>query len=197
MFTGIIEAIGTITSIQETGTNRSFWIRSKFSSSFKPDQSVAHNGVCLTVEQINHDDHKVTAIAETLQKTNLSNWTVGTLVNIERCMSLNGRLDGHIVQGHVDATATCIKKIDEQGSWRFIFEFDPKFAHLIIEKGSITINGISLTLFDVGTQNFSVAIIPFTFEHTNLQALQEGDTVNIEFDIIGKYIHRISQLKNI
>jgi riboflavin synthase len=194
MFTGIIETIGTITRVETTGTNRSFWIRSKFSADFKPDQSIAHNGVCLTVEAVQQHEHRVTAIAETLQKTNLGSWAVGTLVNIERCMLMNGRLDGHIVQGHVDATATCVDVREEGGSWRFVFQFPPQFAHLVIEKGSITINGISLTLVDVGINQFSVAIIPFTYEHTNLQVLQAGDTANIEFDIIGKYISRISQL---
>ncbi|MDB5202387.1 MAG: riboflavin synthase alpha chain [Ferruginibacter sp.] len=195
MFTGIIETTGIISDIRATGTNLTFLISSSLSTSFKIDQSVSHNGVCLTVEAVRDGEHEVTAIAETLEKTNLGSWKPGTVVNIEQCMQMNGRLDGHIVQGHVDTVATCISRTDLQGSWEFRFEIAPEFAGLIIEKGSISINGISLTIFDVTRTNFTVAIIPYTFEHTNMQALQTGDLVNIEFDIIGKYINRMQQLQ--
>jgi len=194
MFTGIIEAVGKITAIESTGTNRSFWVESPISAELKVDQSLAHEGVCLTVEAIENGKHKVTAIDETLKKTNLTNWTEGKLVNLERCMLMNGRLDGHIVQGHVDATAVCVKRNELEGSWEFVFEFDSRFAHLVIEKGSISVNGTSLTCFNVGKNNFTVAIIPYTFEHTSISEVQINDIVNIEFDIIGKYISRRSEL---
>jgi len=190
MFTGIIETVGTVTQVTNTGTNRSFFIESPVSDELKVDQSVSHNGVCLTVEETGPGWHRVTAIEETLKKTSLGNWQSGTLVNIERCLKLDGRLDGHLVQGHVDTTGICIGKEAKNGSWEFEFEFPKKFAALIIEKGSICVNGISLTAFGVGKKKFSVAIIPYTFEHTNMQNLQEGDTVNLEFDLLGKYITR-------
>lgn len=173
------------------GTNKTFYISSPLSAEFKIDQSVSHNGVCLTVEAVEHGMHQVTAIEETLMKSNMGIWQPGDVVNIERCMLMNGRLDGHIVQGHVDATAVCIDRKDMQGSWEFRFRFPAQFSKLVIEKGSIAINGISLTVFNVGSDEFSVAIIPYTFEHTNMQYVQEGSTVNIEFDIIGKYIQRM------
>lgn len=194
MFTGIIEALGTIKEIQNEGTNRIFWLESPISHELKIDQSVSHNGVCLTVDALEKGLHRVTAIAETLNKTDLGNWKAGDLVNLERCMRLSDRLDGHIVQGHVDCTAICISKEDKSGSWEFRFEIPEKFAPLIIEKGSIALNGTSLTIFNVSTNSFSVAIIPFTFEHTNIHQLQQSDDVNIEFDIIGKYATRMNLL---
>ena len=195
MFTGIIEAFGIIHSLEKQGTNTTFWISSPVSAELKPDQSVAHNGVCLTVEEVKESMHKVTAIDETLKKTNLSDWQEGTLVNLERCMTMNGRLDGHIVQGHVDTTATCIEKKDAGGSWEFTFEFPAEFAALVIEKGSVSLNGISLTVFNVGANTFSAAIIPYTYTHTNIQQIKEGSTVNIEFDMIGKYVNRMLALQ--
>lgn len=195
MFTGIIETIGTIKQVTNNGTNRSFFIDSSVSNELKTDQSVSHNGVCLTVEETGPGWHRVTAIEETLKKTNLGSWQPGMLVNIERCLKLDGRLDGHLVQGHVDTTGTCIKKEIKKGSWEFEFEFPKRFADLIIEKGSICINGISLTAFNVRRKKFSVAIIPYTFEHTNMKSLKEDDKVNLEFDLIGKYITRSLSLK--
>lgn len=190
MFTGIIESTGIVKEVIPNGANKTFWIESSFSSELRVDQSISHNGACLTVEEIKYNQHRVTAIDETLQKTNLNGWEPGTLINLERSLLLSARLDGHLVQGHVDTQATCLNKKEIDGSWVFRFEFPKKFAELIIEKGSICINGISLTAFDVKKKSFSVAVIPFTFEHTNIKELQEGDLVNIEFDMVGKYIHR-------
>ena len=195
MFTGIIEQTGLVEAIERTGTNATFWISSPLSAELKIDQSVSHSGVCLTVEEIKDNKHRVTAIEETLNKTNLGSWKTGTLINLERCMIMNGRLDGHIVQGHVDATAMCIKKLTLDGSWEFTFEFDTQFAHLVIENGSISVNGTSLTCFNVTNNSFTVAIIPYTFEHTNMSQLEEGHYINVEFDIIGKYVQRMAQLK--
>ncbi|MEO8772235.1 MAG: riboflavin synthase [Ferruginibacter sp.] len=195
MFTGIIEQTGKVEKITAEGSNRTFWIESTLASSLKIDQSVSHNGVCLTVEEINENRYRVTAIDETLQKTNLGKWQTGFSINLERCMQINGRLDGHIVQGHVDSVALCTSVILKEGSWEFSFKIDQKFAGLIIEKGSITLNGISLTIFNVTADSFTVAIIPYTFEHTNMKFLKEGDPVNIEFDMIGKYVNRIMQLR--
>ncbi len=194
MFTGIIETIGTIKDVTINGTNKTFWVAAAVTNELKVDQSVAHNGVCLTVEAINDNVHCLTAIDETLKKTNLHYWQVGTVVNIERCMQMNGRLDGHIVQGHVDSIAVCKKIIEKNGSWEYDFEIDVKFAKLIIEKGSIAVNGISLTLFNVTNNGFTVGIIPYTYNHTNMQYVQVNDTVNIEFDIIGKYVARSMSL---
>ena len=194
MFTGIIEAFGIVQSVESQGTNAVFQISSPISNELKIDQSVSHNGVCLTIEAIKEGIHQVTAIEETLKKTNLATWQPGTLVNLERCMTMNGRIDGHIVQGHVDTTATCIRKTDANGSWEFRFIFPREFAALVIEKGSISLNGISLTIFDVDTNSFSVAIIPYTYTHTNIQQVVEGSTVNIEFDMIGKYVNRMLAL---
>jgi riboflavin synthase len=190
MFTGIVEATGTIREIQTTGSNRTFWIESPLSTTFKTDQSVSHSGVCLTVEEIKDGMHRVTAIAETLEKTNLGSWETGSTVNIERCLPFNGRLDGHFVQGHVDTTGTCLRKTDKQGSWEFEISFPPAFAALVIEKGSISLNGISLTIFNVATDRFTVAIIPYTYMHTDISSLEPGGRVNLEFDILGKYIQR-------
>jgi riboflavin synthase len=195
MFTGIIEKIGIVTDIISSNNNISFWIKSPISEELSIDQSVAHNGVCLTVEEIIEGKHRVTAIQETLNKTNLKNWKKNSFINLERCLPMNGRLDGHLVQGHIDSVAICLEIAEKQGSWEYTFEFDPKFASLIIEKGSITVNGISLTLFEVTKHSFRVAIIPYTYEHTNMQHLIRGDEVNIEFDMIGKYINRMMELR--
>lgn len=194
MFTGIIETTGRIERIETKGTNKTFYISSPISSELKTDQSVSHNGVCLTVEEVKNGVHQVTAIEETLKKTNLGQLTPGTLINIERCMQMNGRLDGHIVQGHVDATATCTEIIQRAGSYEFTFSFDKQFAPLLIEKGSVSLNGISLTVFNVTDHQFTVAIIPYTYEHTNIKTLQTSQQVNIEFDVIGKYIQRNLQV---
>lgn len=196
MFTGIIEDVGSVEHIDIEGSNTTFWIRSNISTALKADQSVSHSGVCLTVEEVRDNLHRVTAIDETLNKTNLSAWQKGTLVNLERCLSLNARLDGHIVQGHVDATAICINKTDKNGSWEFQFQFPKEFSALVIEKGSVSLNGISLTIFNAGEDFFSVAIIPYTYEHTNIKQVEKGTSVNIEFDMIGKYINRLQSLKN-
>lgn len=195
MFTGIIETTGIIQSIERSGTNVSFWVASSLANALKVDQSLSHNGVCLTVEAIENDLHKVTAIEETLQKTNLGSLQTGNVVNLERCMQLNGRLDGHIVQGHVDSTAVCTEAITKDGSWEYRFEIDAAFASLIIEKGSITINGTSLTIFDLTENSFKVAIIPYTYHHTNISSVQVGSVVNIEFDMIGKYVNRMAMLQ--
>ena len=192
MFTGIIENTGLVKNIEQNGSNISFWIESPLSEDLKVDQSLSHNGVCLTIEAINGKMHKVTAIAETLEKTNLGELKKECFVNLERCMQLNGRLDGHIVQGHVDTTAQCIELTEKNGSWEYIFEIDEKFAGLIIEKGSITLNGISLTIFNITSNNFTVAIIPYTYENTNINKIKPGNKVNIEFDMIGKYVQRLS-----
>ena len=194
MFTGIIESLGRIHSITASGTNKTFWVESALGPELKVDQSLSHNGVCLTVEETNGNLHRVTAIEETLEKSNLGAWQPGNLVNLERCMIMNGRLDGHIVQGHVDTTATCLSRTDNNGSWEFRFEFPKKFSHLVIEKGSISLNGISLTIFNVKKSKFDIAIIPYTFEHTNIQSVNPGDTVNLEFDIIGQYVSRLKDL---
>lgn len=196
MFTGIIENTGIVKETITNGTNKTFWITSPFATELKVDQSLSHNGVCLTVEEIKDDMHRVTAIAETLAKTNLGRWKSGTVVNLERCMQMNGRLDGHIVQGHVDAVAECTAVVEKDGSWEYSFKFSNEFAALVIEKGSVCINGISLTLFNVGLNTFSVAIIPYTYQHTSIHTLQKGDTVNIEFDVIGKFINRNMALLN-
>ena len=194
MFTGIIEATGNVKEVILKGSNKSFWVESPLSHELRVDQSVSHSGVCLTVEEINGNLHRVTAIDETLQKTNLNSWGTGTLVNIERCLIVNSRLDGHFVQGHVDATGTCKKRLEKDGSWEFEFEFPKKFAELMIEKGSISVNGISLTAFNVKKKSFTVAIIPYTFEHTNIKEINAGDKVNLEFDMVGKYISRMIAL---
>lgn len=190
MFTGIIEATGIIRDIQEQGTNRTFWVESPISAELKADQSICHNGVCLTVEALAPGRHQVTAIAETLAKTTLGSWKKGDRVNLERCLVMNGRLDGHIVQGHVDGTGICTGRKELDGSWEYNFEFPREFAVLIIEKGSICLNGISLTVFNVNRNEFSVAVIPYTFEHTNMSSVNKDDVVNLEFDVVGKYIAR-------
>lgn len=194
MFTGIVEQTGIVKKVIEKGSNRSFWIKSSLAKELKPDQSVSHNGVCLTVEEIKGNRYRITAIDETLKKTNLGQWEENTLVNLERCLQMNGRIDGHIVQGHVDTVATCTTIVQKEGSWELGFRIDEQFANLIIEKGSITLNGISLTIFNITNNSFTVAIIPYTYEHTNIGMVTEGDQVNIEFDMIGKYVNRINQI---
>lgn len=195
MFTGIIETLGRVTEVSTSGTNRSFWISSALSAELKVDQSISHNGVCLTVEEIRNGQHRVTAIAETLEKTTLGNWQAGAPVNLERCLPFNGRLDGHFVQGHVDTTGICTERIEKEGSWEFVIDYPEKFAPLVIEKGSVSLNGISLTAFDISRTSLRVAIIPYTFEHTTMSQLKAGEAVNIEFDLIGKYIDRKIQLQ--
>ena len=190
MFTGIVESQGQIREIISTGSNKTYWIESPLSSNFKIDQSVSHNGVCLTIEDTRDNLHRVTAVQETLEKTDLRQWTIGTQVNLERSLLPTNRVDGHFGQGHVDATARCKKIKDKQGSFEIDFEFPKKFGGLVIEKGSITVNGISLTAYNVKKDSFRVAIIPYTYQHTNLHHLKEGATVNLEFDMIGKYILR-------
>ena len=190
MFTGIIETQGVIKKIIGKGANKTFWVKSPISSKLKVDQSVSHDGVCLTVEETKGNQHRVTAIAETLGKTNLNAWNEGSVINLERCLKVNDRLDGHFVQGHVDTSATCIYKEEKEGSWEFRFQIPAAFGELIIEKGSIAINGISLTAFNVSNDSFDVAIIPYTYDHTNMNSIQVGQKVNIEFDMLGKYISR-------
>ena len=194
MFTGIIEQLGTIENVQTKGSNVTLTISATLTSELKIDQSLSHSGVCLTVETIDNNRYTVTAIEETLKKTSLSKWKIGTVVNLERSLRFDGRLDGHIVQGHVDTVGKCINAITKDGSWEYVISFDEKFASLIIEKGSISLNGISLTIFNVMDNSFTVAIIPYTYEHTNMHTLQINDEVNIEFDMIGKYVERISNL---
>ena len=191
MFTGIIETLGRLTDISPERGNLHFTIESEISSDLKIDQSVSHNGVCLTVVNVDSRKHVVTAIEETLLKSNLDSLRVGDFLNLERCMQMNGRLDGHIVQGHVDQTAICIDVRELPGSWEYTFDYDPAAGNVTVEKGSICVNGISLTVINSLANSFSVAIIPYTFEHTNMQYLKNGDTVNLEFDIIGKYVARL------
>jgi riboflavin synthase len=194
MFTGIIECKGIIKKIINTDGNRRLWISSPVTDQLKVDQSVAHNGICLTVEEVSNGLHTVTAVPETIQKTAIAGWQEGMTINIERCLEIGGRLDGHLVQGHVDSTGICIKKEDSGGSWLFRFSFPKEFASLIVEKGSICVNGISLTAFDVSDDAFTVTIIPYTYEHTTISDIIEGDVVNLEFDILGKYILRHARL---
>jgi riboflavin synthase, alpha subunit len=193
MFTGIIEEIGKIVRIEREQANLHLYVKSSFTNELKIDQSVAHNGVCLTVVAIDGDVYQVTAIAETLAKTHLGSLQVGDAVNLERGMLLNTRLDGHIVQGHTDQTGTCSAIQEEAGSTRFTFEYNPSTGNVVIEKGSITVNGVSLTVVDATRDSFSVAVIPYTLAHTNLQHLQIGSIVNLEFDVIGKYVARLMQ----
>jgi len=194
MFTGIIEATGLVKDVQHNGSNVELWIESAITHELKTDQSVAHNGVCLTVVEIKNDLYRVTAVEETLNKTNLGGWKPGDKVNLERSLKVGSRLDGHFVQGHVDATAMCIEKQVLEGSWLFRFRFPAEYAALVIEKGSICINGVSLTVFNVGNDECTVTIIPYTYEHTNFNAIEEGSKVNIEFDVLGKYLLRQKEL---
>lgn len=191
MFTGIIEKLGVIHEVVQEGSNKTFWVNSALASELKIDQSVAHNGVCLTVVEKNDTSYAVTAIDETLQKTNIGTLQKGSLVNLERCMQSNGRFDGHMVYGHVDGVGTCEKVEEKNGSHEFTFTFDKSFGNLMVEKGSVTLNGISLTIFDVTEKSFKVAIIPYTFEHTNIQTIKAGTSVNLEFDILGKYVSKL------
>ncbi len=193
MFTGIIETLGTITSLQHEQGNLHITVESAISNELKIDQSVAHNGVCLTVVGVADGKHTVTAIAETLNKTSLGHFQSGDPVNLERCMQMNARLDGHIVQGHVDQTAVCTHFKELDGSWEYTFEYDATLGNVTVEKGSICVNGISLTVVNSQVNSFSVAIIPFTYHHTNLHNVREGSVVNLEFDIIGKYVARLMQ----
>jgi len=190
MFTGIIEAVGSISDIQREGTNIIFTIQSRISGELKVDQSIAHDGVCLTVTDCDSDSHTVTAIDETLKKSNLGNWEKGAEVNLERCMLNNGRFDGHIVQGHVDEVGKVTKIEDQGGSWLIDIEYG-NLENVTVEKGSITVNGISLTCFNSKPNGFSIAIIPYTMEHTTMRTLKEGNEVNLEFDIVGKYVKRL------
>lgn len=196
MFTGIIETVGTVTDIEKELGNLHFFIQSDLSNALKIDQSVSHNGVCLTVVGIEENVHKVTAIQETLLKSNLGDLKIGNLINLERCTPANGRFDGHIVQGHVDQTGICVAKEEQQGSWLFTFTYQPQQQNITVEKGSITVNGISLTVVNSQVNQFSVAIIPYTIEHTNLQHVKVGDTVNLEFDIVGKYVSKIMAMRD-
>ena len=191
MFTGIIESTGKIEKIDREGKNIKLTLSSNLSSELRVDESLSHNGVCLTVTDCNKNFYSVTIIDESLKKTNFSSVKVGSQINLDRSLKIDGRLDGHIVQGHVDDIAKCIKKIDQENSWLFTFEFSEKFSDLIIEKGSICINGVSLTCFDTSKNNFTVAIIPHTYDNTNFKLLDEGDYLNLEFDILGKYIKKI------
>lgn len=191
MFTGIVEAMATLEKKQMNQSNIDFWFSSPFTDELKIDQSVAHNGVCLTVVEIQNQNYRVTAINETLQKTNLGDLHVGQKVNLERCMLASARFDGHIVQGHVDLTGTCTEIIDQQGSWEFHFSYPAESGQMTVEKGSICVNGTSLTVVNSGLDHFSVAIIPYTFEHTIFHQLEKGSRVNLEFDILGKYIQKM------
>lgn len=191
MFTGIIETLGTITQITREGTNIHFEVETNIADELKIDQSVAHNGVCLTVVSLDNTRHIVTAIDETLQKTDLASWEVGTKVNIERCMVANGRFDGHVVQGHVDQIGTVTNIQEQDGSWLFDFAYDIGEGNVTVEKGSICINGTSLTCFNSAEGSFRVAIIPYTYENTGFHQLKIGNQVNLEFDIIGKYVKRL------
>ena len=195
MFTGIIEELGEVTLLKREGTNLNISVKAKFTPELKIDQSVAHNGVCLTVVDIKASEYTVTAIEETLKKTNLGMLQPGDRVNLERGMQLGARLDGHIVQGHVDQTAMCTSIESLEGSSYFRFRYDAGLQNVTIEKGSITVNGVSLTVVDSAIDEFSVAIIPYTLEHTTFNDLKEGDTVNLEFDVIGKYVKRLTELR--
>ncbi|HHM20523.1 MAG TPA: riboflavin synthase [Bacteroidetes bacterium] len=199
MFTGIIEAVGVVTAMKKEGTNVHFTFRSSISPQMHIDQSVAHNGVCLTVTATGADTHTVTAVEETLLRTNLGQWRKGTMVNLERAMQAGARLDGHLVQGHVDTTGTCTRIEERQGSWYFYFEYALRPAYLLVDKGSICINGVSLTVVEPkengrGMVRFAVAIIPYTFKHTNFNLIETGDPVNLEFDVIGKYVGKYMQV---
>ncbi len=193
MFTGIIESIGEIISLNREGSNLHVDLRCDFTHELKIDQSLAHDGVCLTVVAIKDDNYTVTAIEETLERSNLREWKVGTLVNLERAMQLGDRLDGHIVQGHVDLIGKCTRADEKDGSWHYQFEYEADSGHVTVSKGSITINGVSLTVVDSEPGLVGTAIIPYTHEHTNFKTLKKGSVVNLEFDIIGKYVSRISR----
>lgn len=196
MFTGIIETIGTVKALKKEGTNLRITVESPISAELKIDQSVAHNGVCLTVVRVDDASYDVVAVEETLNRTELGHWMEGTKVNLERCMRLGDRLDGHIVQGHVDTTAQVSDIHEAHGSWNFFFRYAASAGHVTVPKGSICVNGVSLTVVDSETDFFSVTIIPYTYEHTNFCRLRKGDKVNIEFDVIGKYVARLLSERN-
>ncbi|PCI98979.1 MAG: riboflavin synthase [Flavobacteriales bacterium] len=191
MFTGIIEGLGEVVKIEKEGENVHFSVKSNITNELKIDQSLAHNGVCLTVVGIKEDTYVVTAIKETLEKSNIGDLEIGSSVNLERAMLANGRFDGHVVQGHVDQTAICKSVLEQNGSWMFTFEYDPKNGNVTVEKGSITVNGVSLTVVNSKNNQFSVCIIPFTKEHTTFNTLKVGDNINLEFDIVGKYVAKL------
>ena len=191
MFTGIIETLGVIQEIEKDKGNIHITIDSSITAELQIDQSVAHNGICMTVVAINNDSYTVTAIGETVKKTNLSYWKIGDTINLERAMKLGDRLDGHIVQGHVDQIGTCIAAQETNGSWFYTFEYDENLNNITIEKGSITVNGVSLTVVNSQKNKFSVAIIPYTYEHTNFKTFEVGTKINLEFDVIGKYVSRL------
>ena len=196
MFTGIVECLGKVIKVEEEQTNKIFTIQAPFTNELKVDQSIAHSGVCLTVVEIlKQNKYKVVAIKETLEVTNLNNLKAGSLVNLERCLAANGRLDGHFVQGHVDSLANCTKIKEEDGSWLYTFSFQPQYKNLLVNKGSVTINGTSLTVIKLKNNSFKTAIIPYTKENTVFKTLSAGDSVNIEFDILGKYIQRFKEKK--
>lgn len=195
MFTGIIETLGKVVELNTASGNLDLVISSPISHELKIDQSVSHNGVCLTVVEVQGNTHRVTAIDETLKKTNLGFLQIGDIVNLERCMKIGDRLDGHIVQGHVDQTGTCLSVEEQDGSWLFQFRYTPSINDLIVEKGSICVNGISLTAFEAGGGTFKVAIIPYTYQHTNIHQVNIGSAVNLEFDVIGKYVAGMMEFK--
>jgi riboflavin synthase len=196
MFTGIIETVGIVSEVRREQSNVHFFIKSSLSQELKVDQSVSHDGVCLTVTKVVEGAHWVTAIRETLEKSNVGLWTPGSVVNLERCMMNNGRFDGHIVQGHVDQVGIVKSISDQGGSWVYDFEFDPSNGNITVEKGSVCVNGVSLTCFNSRPYAFSVAVIPYTYQHTNFQYLRTGSSVNLEFDIIGKYVKRLMNLSS-
>ena len=193
MFTGIIEELGEVIELNKDRDNLNITVRSELSKELKIDQSLAHNGVCLTVFKIGDSTHTITAIKETLDKSNIGNLNIGSKLNLERAMQLGSRLDGHMVQGHVDQIAVCTEFIEEEGSWVYSFSYKDTYNNLTIEKGSITVNGVSLTVVNSKPESFSVAIIPYTYEYTNFHQIKIGDTVNLEFDVIGKYVARLLQ----
>jgi len=196
MFTGIIESLGTVKEVRKENDNLHLTIISSITNELKIDQSVSHNGICLTVVSLTEDAYTVTAIRETIEKTNVGDWQVGDIVNLERGMKLGDRLDGHIVQGHVDQTGICKNVENANGSWYYTFEYDENWNNITIEKGSITVNGVSLTVVNSKENEFSVAIIPYTYEHTNFKNFKVGTKINLEFDVVGKYVARLHSLRN-
>ena len=197
MFTGIIEDMGVVSRIDKENDNINLWIKSKLASELKIDQSVSHNGICLTVVDVKADNYMVTAIKETVLKSNIGQLKVGDKINLERGMRLGDRLDGHIVQGHVDHIGICTNKENANGSWYYTFEYDFSSKNITIEKGSITVNGVSLTVVNSGVNTFQVAIIPYTYENTNFHSIDENSIVNLEFDVVGKYIQKMNEVKNL
>jgi riboflavin synthase len=195
MFTGIVEEVGEVVAVAAAGSNRDFVIKARMAEELRVDQSVSHNGVCLTVTHVEDDRYAVTAVAETLDRSNISTWELGSAVNLERSLRVGDRLDGHMVQGHVDTTVTCLSVGERDGSWTFAFSL-PEQAQLLVHKGSICLNGVSLTIAELAADRFSVAIIPYTFEHTNFNTLKAGDTVNVEYDVLGKYVQRMMARSN-